>query len=46
MQSISKEIIADQIAIKVIESCGYPIGLVGEKGIEDFKYYYLSEKNS
>ncbi len=38
---VNKELLAEEIAIEVIENCGYPINLSGEKGIEDFKSYYL-----
>ena len=41
--NIKKELIAEEIAIAVIEKCGYPINLSGEKGILEFKNYYLSK---
>ncbi len=41
--NINKEILAEEIAIAVIEKCGYPINLLGEKGIMEFKNYYLSK---
>ena len=40
---ISKELLAEKIAIAVVEKCGYPINLSGEKGIQEFKSYYLSK---
>ena len=40
---INKELLAEEIAIAVIEKCGYPINLSGEKGILEFKNYYLSK---
>ena len=40
---INKELLAEEIASSVIEKCGYPINLSGEKGILDFKSYYLSK---
>ena len=40
---INKELLAEEIAISVIEKCGYPINLSGEKGILEFKNYYLSK---
>ena len=43
MNNINKELLAEEIAISVIEKCGYPINLTGEKGILDFKNYYLSQ---
>ena len=41
--NINKELLADKIAIAVVEKCGYPIKLAGEKGILEFKTYYLSK---
>ena len=43
MKNINKELLAEEIAISVIEKCGYPIKLTGEKGILEFKSYYLSQ---
>ena len=43
INSINKELLAEEIAISVIEKCGYPINLSGEKGILEFKNYYLSK---
>ena len=34
--NINKELLAEEIAISVIEKCGYPINLSGEKGINEF----------
>ena len=42
-ENINKEALAEEIAIEVIEKCGYPIKLSGEKGIMEFKNYYLSK---
>tara|TARA_B100000579_G_scaffold437183_1_gene465535 strand:+ start:1089 stop:1484 length:396 start_codon:yes stop_codon:yes gene_type:complete len=42
-KNINKEDLAEEIAIGVIEKCGYPIKLTGEKGIMEFKDYYLSK---
>ena len=39
--TINKELLAEEIATGVIEKCGYPISLSGEKGILEFKSYYL-----
>ena len=44
-KNINKDLLAEEIAIEVIEKCGYPIKLSGEKGIKDFKTYYLSKDN-
>ena len=41
--NINKELLADKIAIAVVEKCGYPINLSGEQGILEFKTYYLSK---
>ena len=41
--SINKELLAEEIAISVVEKCGYPINLSGENGILEFKNYYLSK---
>ena len=41
--NINKELLADEIAIAVVEKCGYPINLSGEQGILEFKTYYLSK---
>ena len=41
--NINKELLAEQIAISVVENCGYPINLSGEKGIQEFKSYYLTK---
>ena len=42
-KSINKALLADKIAIAVVEKCGYPINLSGEQGILEFKTYYLSK---
>ena len=41
---INKEILAKEIADSVIDSCGYPIKLSGEKGSQEFKSYYLAKE--
>ena len=43
INNINKELLAEQIAISVIETCGYPINLSGEEGILEFKSYYLTK---
>tara|TARA_Y100001968_G_C19380615_1_gene730125 strand:- start:899 stop:1282 length:384 start_codon:yes stop_codon:yes gene_type:complete len=43
INNINKELLADEIAISVIEQCGYPINLSGAEGIQEFKSYYLSK---
>ena len=42
-KNINKELLAEEIAIEVVEKCGYPINLSGEKGILEFKSYYISK---
>ena len=42
-RTINKEILADRIATTVVEKCGYPINLLGERGVLEFKNYYLSK---
>ena len=41
--NINKESLAEKIAIDVVEKCGYPINLSGEKGVIEFKSYYVSK---
>ena len=41
---IDKELLAEEIASSVVEKCGYPINLSGERGILEFKNYYLSKE--
>ena len=43
MNNVNKELLAEEIAISVIDRCGYPIDLSGEQGILEFKNYYLSK---
>ena len=42
--NINKEILAEEIALEVVEKCGYPINLSAERGILDFKNYYLTKE--
>ena len=42
-KNLNKELLSQEIAIEVVEKCGYPISLSGEKGILEFKSYYLSK---
>ena len=41
MSNINTELLAEEIAISVLEKCSYPINHTGEKGVQDFKNYYL-----
>tara|TARA_Y100001968_G_C19265367_1_gene671390 strand:- start:527 stop:934 length:408 start_codon:yes stop_codon:yes gene_type:complete len=43
INNLNKELLAEEIARSVVEQCGYPINLSGEKDIIEFKSYYLSE---
>ena len=38
---IEKSDLANQIAIKVINDCGWSFGLIGKEGIDYFKSYFL-----
>ena len=42
IQNIDKELLANKIANSVIDSCGYQLGLYGDKDIKEFANYYLS----
>ncbi len=43
MEKINRDLLAEEISTSVVEQCGYPINLSGEKGIKEFKSYYLSK---
>ena len=43
INNINKELLAEEIAISVVEKCGYLINLYREEGIKDFKNYYQSK---
>tara|TARA_B100000214_G_C23924398_1_gene607608 strand:+ start:488 stop:874 length:387 start_codon:yes stop_codon:yes gene_type:complete len=45
LESVNKELLAEEIAISVVEKCGLPLNLFGERGIQDFKNFYLSNDN-
>ena len=44
INNVDKELLAAEIGMSVVEQCGYPINLMGEKGILEFKNYYLSKE--
>ena len=44
VNKINKEQLAEEIAISTVENCGYLINLKGQKGIEEFKNYYLDKE--
>ncbi len=46
IESINKELLANKIAILVIDTCGYPINLKGEEGIKKFENEYISTNHS
>ena len=41
--NLNKDLLAEEIAIAVVEECGYPINFIGEEGIQNFKNYYLTK---
>ena len=43
---LNEELIANNIAISVVEDCGYLVNLRGEEGISEFTKDYLSMKNN
>ena len=43
INNIDKEKLAEEISLSVVEECGYPLNLSGEKSIEEFKNYYLAK---
>ncbi len=47
IENIDKQLLANKIAISVVDGCGYQIDLNDDKDIEEFANYYLSlEKDS
>ena len=38
---IEKDDLANQISLKVVNDCGWSFGLIGKKGVEYFKSYFL-----
>ncbi len=44
LEKIDPDELADQISERIINDCGYAIGLNGRKGIDEFKDYFLSIK--
>tara|TARA_B100000945_G_C20153493_1_gene489653 strand:- start:117 stop:560 length:444 start_codon:yes stop_codon:yes gene_type:complete len=45
IESLSKELIANKIAISVVDRCGYIVDLKGEEGITQFENDYLEKNN-
>ena len=46
IESLSKELIANKIAISVVDRCGYIVDLKGEEGITQFENDYLEKNNN
>ena len=46
INSLDKSLLANKIAISVVENCGYIISLKGEEGINQFENEYLLMNNS
>ena len=44
IDNINKVLLAEEIATSVVEKCGYPINLSGEKGIQEFKRVIIFQK--
>ena len=42
IDSIDKKLLARKISTLVVETCGYPISLKGEEGINEFEEKYIS----
>ena len=42
IDNLDKSLIANKIAISVVEDCGYLVDLIGDKGIKEFENNYLS----
>ena len=40
-QWIEKDDLANQIALLVVNDCGWSFGLIGKEGVDYFKYYFL-----
>jgi len=42
IEDLNKKNLANKIAVSVVETCGYPIKLMGEDGINQFQNDYIS----
>ena len=42
---LNKKVLANKIAYSVIDTCGYPLGLRGEDGVNEFQEEYNSMKD-
>ena len=45
VDKLNKELLSNKIAYSVIDSCGYPLGLRGEEGVNQFEKEYNSLKD-
>ena len=45
IESLDKNLLANQIASLVVENCGYRISFLGEDGINKFENYYIEMNN-
>ncbi len=45
VKDLDKELLSDEIANSIVGTCGYPLDLSGEEGIQEFKNYYQSKVN-
>ena len=46
MDTLNKTILANKIAIEVVENCGYQANLRGQEGISRFENDLISMKNT
>ena len=44
IDKLNKKLLANKIAYSVIDTCGYPLGLRGEDGVNEFEKEYNSMK--
>ena len=42
IESLNKKLLSREISISVVETCGYPINLKGEEGINKFENDYIA----
>ena len=43
IDNLDKREIASKVSTLVVDKCGYPLNLLGEKGANEFQNYYLSK---
>jgi len=44
--SLNEKLVANKIADSVVATCGYPLNLVGEQGVNEFENDYIAMKKS